>query len=46
MLSLLVELFNKFGKKKVPKEWIDVISIPIPKKDDLRNCNNWRYFII
>ena len=27
---------------RVPEEWKEGIIIPIPKKGDLRDCNNWR----
>ena len=26
----------------VPKEWADAIIVPIPKKGNLRSCDNWR----
>ena len=26
---------------KVPKDWADAVLVPIPKKVDLRCCNNW-----
>ena len=26
---------------RVPKEWVDSILIPIPKKGKLRSCDNW-----
>ena len=29
-------------ERRVPKEWVDAILIPIPKKGDLRSCDNWR----
>jgi len=27
---------------KIPSDWCDGIIIPLPKKGDLRDCNNWR----
>ena len=27
---------------QVPREWADAILVPIPKKGNLRNCDNWR----
>ena len=29
-------------QKEVPKEWVDAISVPIPKKGNLQSCDNWR----
>ena len=26
----------------MPKDWKDGIIIPLPKKGDLKDCNNWR----
>ena len=46
--SLIVNLLQSIWKeRKVPKELIDAILVPIPKKGDLKNCDNWmeRYFI-
>ena len=28
-------------ERRVPKEWVDAIFIPIPKKGSLRSCDNW-----
>jgi hypothetical protein len=27
---------------EVPRDWKDGIIIPLPKKGDLKDCNNWR----
>ncbi len=29
-------------ERRVLKEWINSILIPIPKKGHLKNCDNWR----
>ena len=29
-------------ERRVPQEWVDAILIPIPKKGNLSNCENWR----
>ena len=29
-------------EKRVPKEWVDAVLIPIPKKGNLQICDNWR----
>ena len=34
-------LFTESGKRRVLKEWVDSILIPIPKKGNLRSCDNW-----
>ena len=30
------------SEQSVPKDWTDAVLIPIPKKGDLSNCDNWR----
>ena len=40
--NLLLDLVHTaWREQKVPKEWADAVLIPIPKKGDLSNCNNW-----
>ena len=40
---MIVDLLSSVWKeRKVPKEWIDAILVPIPKKGDLKICDNWR----
>ena len=29
-------------ERAVPKEWVDVIIVPILKKGNLRSCDNWQ----
>ena len=42
-MGMVWDLVNKVWKKrKVPKEWVDAILVPIPKKGDLRSYDNWR----
>lgn len=26
----------------IPKDWTDAILVPIPKKGDMKRCDNWR----
>ena len=41
--DLLMDLVHTVWKEgKVPCDWVDAVLIPIPKKGDLRNCDNWR----
>ena len=43
LLERLLALTHTVWKEKsAPKEWTDAILIPIPKKGDLSNCDNWR----
>ena len=35
-------MHTTWEKQSVPKDWTDAVLIPIPKKGDLYNCNNWR----
>ena len=30
------------GRYRVPQEWVDAITVPIPKKGNLHCCDNWR----
>ena len=42
-LMLLVMTFQQVWRDgKVPKEWVDAILVPLPKKGDLSDLNNWR----
>ena len=38
--DLLTNLVWK--EQQVPQEWVDAILIPIPKKGNLKCCDNWR----
>jgi hypothetical protein len=31
---------------EIPQDWRDGIIIPLPKKGDLKDCNNWRGIIL
>ena len=42
-LDLLLSFVHQAWKeRKVPKEWTDTVLVPIPKKGDMANCDNWR----
>ena len=42
-LSLLLDLVHNIWREgRVPGEWANALLIPIPKKGDLRKCDNWR----
>ena len=39
----LLTLFSEiWSSEKIPKEWVDAVIVPIPKKGDLHHCGNWR----
>ena len=39
LLELATIVWNE---QQVPQDWVDAVLIPIPKKGDLCNCDNWR----
>ena len=39
LLELATTIWNE---QQVPQDWVDAVLIPIPKKGDLCNCDNWR----
>ena len=39
MLSLVQ---TSWMERRVPKDWTDAVLVPIPKKGNLRKCDNWR----
>ena len=39
LLELVTEVWTESG---VPADWSDAVLIPIPKKGDLSQCDNWR----
>ena len=42
-LEMLLELIHQAWKEgRVPKDWVDAVLIPIPKKGDHTRCDNWR----
>ena len=42
-VGMLVELLGDVWKEgEVPADWSDAVLIPIPKKGDLSQCDNWR----
>ena len=42
--ELLLDLIYTVSEERqvVPREWADAILVPISKKGNLRNCDNWR----
>ena len=41
-LDLLFDLvLSVWQESKVPKDWVDAVLIPIPKKGDLTECDDW-----
>ena len=40
--GMIADLVHRiWEERRVPKEWVDAILIPIPKKGNLRSCDNW-----
>jgi len=43
LVKKMTTLCNQVWKsEQVPRDWKDGIIIPLPKKGDLKDCNNWR----
>ena len=42
MDRLLDLVHTTWKEQSVPEDWTDAVLIPIPKKGDLFNCDNWR----
>jgi len=43
VLNLLLDLVHTVWKEeRVPRDWVNAVLVPIPKKGDLRSCDNWR----
>ena len=42
ILEYIQDLFDIVWHEGVPQEWKDALLIPIPKKGDLSQCDNWR----
>ena len=41
-IGMIADLVHRiWEERRVPKEWVDSILIPIPKKCNLRSCDNW-----
>ena len=41
--AMIADLVHRiWEERRVPMEWVDAIFIPIPKKGNLRSCDNWR----
>lgn len=42
-LNVMLDLVHKvWQEKEVPKDWVDAVLVPIPKKGNLAICDNWR----
>ena len=42
-VEMLVDLVKEvWSEGKVPADWYDAMLVPIPKKGDLSQCDNWR----
>ena len=42
-LDKLLDLVQTvWREQQVPKDWVDALLIPVPKKGDLSVCDNWR----
>ena len=40
--AVIADLVHRiWEERRVHKEWVDSILIPIPKKGNLRSCDNW-----
>ena len=43
LLEYIHDLFVAvWEERKVPEEWRDALLVPVPKKGDLTQCDNWR----
>ena len=43
LLDYILKLFCMVWKEKcVLSEWRDALLVPVPKKEDLSSCDNWR----
>ena len=41
--AMIADLVHRiWEERRVPMEWVDAILIPVPKKGNLRSCDNWR----
>ena len=42
-MERLLELVKDVWREcQVPTDWCDAVIVPIPKKGDLKQCDNWR----
>ena len=46
MNQLLDLVHTTWNEQSVPKDWTDAVLIPIPKKGDLSNCDNWKGILL
>ena len=43
MMDHIIDLFaTVWREEEVPQDWRDALLVPIPKKGDLTQCDNWR----
>ena len=42
LLKCCTQYANKFGKQQWPQDWKRSVFIPIPKKDNAKECSNYR----
>ena len=43
MMDYIMDIFRTvWRERQVPAEWQDALLVPIPKKGDLTQCDNWR----
>ena len=42
LMDYILDMFHTvWMEQRVPQEWRDALLVPIPKKGDLTQCNNW-----
>ena len=43
IMDYTLDMFHTvWMEQRVPQEWRDAVLVPIPKKGDLTQCDNWR----
>ena len=42
MIEFIQIMKSAWQAGAVPRVWKDVVIVPIPKKGDLKDCDNWR----
>ena len=43
LMDYILDMFHTvWMEQRVPQEWRDALLVPIPKKGDLTQCDNWR----
>ena len=42
LMDYILDMFHTvWMEQRVPQEWRDALLVPIPKKGDLTQCDNW-----